>query len=154
MESSAQFGVTVDGAVLLLLARLTPYERATYLLREAFDYPYERIAAVLHLDAEGCRQIARRARWSIASDRQRPVSMTAHERLRAAFLAAARGGDVGQLEAVLAAAAARPARLHPGGYDRAGRMGVRAAAPAQSADSSAARRRGPTVRPATPLPRS
>jgi RNA polymerase sigma-70 factor (ECF subfamily) len=105
-ESGAERGERVDDAVLLLLAKLTPVERAVYVLREAFDYPYGRIADRLQLSEANCRQLMRRARRSMASERRRPVSLTAHKRLLDAFLAAARGGNVADLEDLLVGGAA------------------------------------------------
>ena len=55
--------------VLLLLERLTPTERAAYILREAFDYPYRDIANVLGLAEANARQVVTRARQRIVSGR-------------------------------------------------------------------------------------
>jgi RNA polymerase sigma-70 factor, ECF subfamily len=107
-ESSAEIGDDVERAVLLLLAKLKPAERAAYVLREVFEYPYDRIADVLHLNPANCRQLVRRARQRVASERCRPVSVAAHRRLLEAFLAAARG-NTGELEDLLVAGAARAA---------------------------------------------
>jgi RNA polymerase sigma factor (sigma-70 family) len=93
----------VDGAIRLLLAKLTPAERAAYLLRKAFDYPYRRISQVLHLEADHTRQLVRRADERIAAERCRPVDAAAHRRLVRAFLAAAQTGDLVALEQMLAA---------------------------------------------------
>ena len=91
------------------------------MLREAFDYPYGRIAELLHLRPANCRQLVRRARVSIASDRGRSVGATAHRQLVAAFLAAARGGDVNDLERLLVHAMAVPTAsgARSGDYDPA-----------------------------------
>jgi RNA polymerase sigma-70 factor (ECF subfamily) len=89
-------------AVLLLLERLTPTERAAYVLHEAFDYPYRRIAEVLETSEANARQWGSRARAHL--ERARPASVTdaQRERLLAAFIAAAQQGDLEALEAVLA----------------------------------------------------
>jgi RNA polymerase sigma-70 factor (ECF subfamily) len=102
-EAEAERRDAVDAAMRLMLERLTPAERATYLLRTAFDYPYRRISRVLHVNVEHARQLARRAHEGLAAGRRRPVDAAAHRRLVRTFLAAARTGDLGDLEALLAA---------------------------------------------------
>ena len=89
-------------AVLLLLERLTPAERAAYVLHEAFDYPFRQVAEVLEISEANARQLGSRARAHI--DRERPAVVTGaeRERLLAAFIAAAQSGDLETLEAVLA----------------------------------------------------
>jgi RNA polymerase sigma factor (sigma-70 family) len=93
----------VTDAVRLLLARLTPAERAAYLLRRAFEYPYRRISEVLGLEADHARQLVRRATERISAGRDRPVDAAAHGRLVQVFLAAARTGNLADLEELLAA---------------------------------------------------
>jgi RNA polymerase sigma-70 factor, ECF subfamily len=105
-EADAELSEAVAGAVQILLATLTPAERAAYVLREAFDYPYLRIADLLHLRPANCRQLVRRARYHLTSEGRRPVDVTAHKDLLAAFVTAARGGDLTGLEALLVAGAA------------------------------------------------
>ena len=108
-EAAAERREAVDAAVRLLLERLTPAERAAYVLRKAFDYPYRRIADVLHLRADHVRQLVRRAHEHISVERGQAVSTIAHRRLVRAFLDAARTGDLAGLERLLAAdAAGRP----------------------------------------------
>ena len=80
--------------VRMLLEKLTPVERAAYILREAFDYAYRDIANVLHLAEANARQIVTRARQRIASGRVRTTSASEQQRLLEAFIAAARDGDV------------------------------------------------------------
>lgn len=89
--------------ILQLFERLSPMERAAYVLRQAFDYPYATIAGVLQLTEANTRQLVSRASRRLASDRRRPVSTADRQRLVKAFVAAARGGDVAELETVLAA---------------------------------------------------
>ena len=89
-------------AVLRLLEKLSPTERAVLVLRDAFDYPYRRIAEVLELSEANARQLLVRARARLSSQRRLPVSGSEHRRLLAAFSAASRTGDLGQLEALLA----------------------------------------------------
>lgn len=106
-ETAAERHEAVDGAVHLLLERLTPAERAAYVLRKAFDYPYRRISDVLHLGAAHTRQLVRRAHEHIATGRPQPVDTIAHRRLMRAFLTAAQTGDLAELEDLLAADIAR-----------------------------------------------
>jgi len=89
--------------VLLLLERLTPAERAAYVLREAFAYSFRDIAAVLEIGEANARQLATRARARIDEQRSRPVSSEHRDRLLAAFISAAQSGDLNGLELVLAA---------------------------------------------------
>ncbi|MEU5564922.1 RNA polymerase sigma-70 factor [Micromonospora musae] len=98
----AERNESLELAVLLLLERLTPAERAVYVLREAFDYPFRRIGEVLGIGEAHARQLGRRARTHLAQERHDPVGRTDHGRLLQAFLAAARSGDLGQLEELLA----------------------------------------------------
>ncbi|NJP31808.1 RNA polymerase sigma-70 factor [Micromonospora thermarum] len=98
----AEQGEALGLAVLLLLQRLTPTERAVYVLREAFDYPFRQIAEVLDITEAYARQLGRRARTHLAEERHTPVAPADHGRLLHAFLAAARSGDLGQLEKLLA----------------------------------------------------
>src|SRR5258706_3290082 len=88
--------------VLVLLEKLTPTERAAYILREAFDYPYRDIANVLRLEEANARQVVTRARQRIVNGRRMPASSTQAGRLLNAFFAAAQLGDVAGLESVLA----------------------------------------------------
>jgi RNA polymerase sigma-70 factor, ECF subfamily len=102
-EACAERGDAIETAVLLLLQNLTPTERAAYLLREAFEYPYHRIAETLHLDAAHTRQLVRRAHQRVAAERRRPVNPSVHRRLVLAFRAAAYAGNLADLEQLLAA---------------------------------------------------
>jgi RNA polymerase sigma factor (sigma-70 family) len=94
-------GEALASGVLLLLERLTPTERAAYVLREAFDYAYRDIANVLRLEEANARQVVTRARQRIANGRRIPANSTQAGRLLSAFVAAAQLGDVAGLESVL-----------------------------------------------------
>ncbi|MEU9780603.1 RNA polymerase sigma-70 factor [Streptomyces phaeochromogenes] len=102
-QLGAERGEAVELAVLLVLEKLTPTERAAYVLREAFDYPYEQIAAILETGQANARQLVSRARRHLAAERREPVDAGEHRRLLEAFLAAARTGDLAALEELLAA---------------------------------------------------
>lgn len=98
----AERGEALELAVLLLLEKLGPTERAAYILREAFDYSYEQIAEVLQLSEDNARQLVSRARKHITDGRRRPVSSADQRRLLDVFIAAARQGDLPALEGLLA----------------------------------------------------
>ncbi|HWR86473.1 MAG TPA: RNA polymerase sigma-70 factor [Rhodoglobus sp.] len=89
-------------AVLLLLERLTPAERAAYVLHEAFDYPYRQIAELLETSEANARQLGLRARQHIDRERGTVASADERDRLLGAFLAAAQTGDLATLESTLA----------------------------------------------------
>jgi len=88
--------------VLTLMEHLTPAERAVYVLREAFDYPFRQIAEVLSTSEVNARQLARRARDHLAGERRAPAQREEISRLLVAFQSAARSGNLDQLEQVLA----------------------------------------------------
>ncbi|MEV5952979.1 RNA polymerase sigma-70 factor [Streptomyces sp. NPDC051987] len=84
---------SVSYAVLVLLERLTPAERAVYVLREAFDYPHREIARILDLTESASQQILHRARKHVADGRARTeVDDAAARRIIEEFLAAATSG--------------------------------------------------------------
>ncbi|BCL32377.1 RNA polymerase sigma-70 factor [Streptomyces aurantiacus] len=93
----------VEMAVLLLLEKLNPVERAAYVLREAFDYPYRELADILETSEANTRQLVSRARKHLATERRERVSRDEHQRLLKVFLTAAQTGDLKSLEQVLAA---------------------------------------------------
>jgi RNA polymerase sigma factor (sigma-70 family) len=98
----AERGQALALGIRLLLEKLTPTERAAYILREAFDYPYRDMASVLRLEEANARQVVTRARQHVAGGRRTPASATEHRRLLDAFIAAAQHGDVGGLERLFA----------------------------------------------------
>jgi RNA polymerase sigma-70 factor (TIGR02957 family) len=102
-QVGAERGEALELAVLLVLERLNPVERAAYVLREAFDYPYDEIAGIVRLSQANVRQIVSRARKRLSAERRDPVDTAEHRRLLDAFVAAARHGDVAALESVLSA---------------------------------------------------
>ncbi|MFJ9248253.1 RNA polymerase sigma-70 factor [Streptomyces sp. NPDC101776] len=101
-QLGAERAEALDTAVLLLLERLNPVERAAYVLREAFDYPYRQIADMLETSETNTRQLVSRARRHLASERRKPVDAVEHRRLMEVFLAAAQTGDLAVLEGILA----------------------------------------------------
>jgi RNA polymerase sigma-70 factor (ECF subfamily) len=91
-----------EGA-LVLLEKLSPVERAAYVLREAFDYPHRQIAQVLGLTEANARQLVTRARMHLSSDRRRRVGAEEHARLVKALVCAAQTADLVALERFLVA---------------------------------------------------
>ncbi|MER7818225.1 RNA polymerase sigma-70 factor [Streptomyces sp. NPDC096153] len=101
-QVGAERAEAVELAVLFLLEKLNPVERAAYVLREAFDYPYKQLADVLETSEANARQLVSRARRHLAAERREPVSPADHRRLLEVFLTAAQTGDLSTLEDVLA----------------------------------------------------
>jgi RNA polymerase sigma-70 factor (ECF subfamily) len=89
-------------AVLILLEKLRPIERAAYVLREAFDYSYRQIAEILRMKEPTVRQLLTRARKRIVHGRRVPVQSTAQQRLLETFIDATQNGNVAGLEAFFA----------------------------------------------------
>ncbi|WP_405874930.1 RNA polymerase sigma-70 factor [Streptomyces sp. NBC_00005] len=101
---SAEQRDAVSMAMLVLLERLTPTERAVYVLREAFGYGHREIAGVLNLTEANSRQLYRRAVQRVGEGRSRfePAPERQEELVRS-FLTAARDGDLAGLEKLLTA---------------------------------------------------
>ena len=88
---------------LLLLERLTPVERAVFLLHDVFDYDFEEVGRIVRRTAATCRQHAVRARKFVAANRPRfDASEAERDELLGRFFAAAEGGDVDGLIELLA----------------------------------------------------
>jgi len=98
----AERGEALGLAILLLLEKLTPTERAAYVLREAFDYSHREIADILQIEEANARQLVSRARKHLANGRRTPVSSEEQRRLLEAFIAAAQKGDLAALEGLFA----------------------------------------------------
>ncbi|WP_436763627.1 sigma-70 family RNA polymerase sigma factor [Streptosporangium sp. V21-05] len=109
-------------AVLLLPERPSPNERAAYVLREAFGYPYRQIADIVRLSEAAARRLVSRARRHVVAGRRAPVSGAEQRRLLTAFVAAARSGDLAALEELFAADVA--SYSDGGGAVRASRIPV------------------------------
>ncbi|MDC2956741.1 RNA polymerase sigma factor SigJ [Streptomyces gilvifuscus] len=84
---------SVSYAVLAVMERLSPNERAVYVLREAFDYPHREIAEILDLTEAGSQQIFRRAKKHVAEGKARAeIDEAAARKIVDEFLAAATSG--------------------------------------------------------------
>jgi RNA polymerase sigma-70 factor (ECF subfamily) len=100
--SQAERLESISMAFLVLLERLTPVERAVFLLREVFDYPYSDIAEIVGKDEVSCRQILSRAKKFIAGSRPRFTPSTEqHHQLLQQFLGAVEEGDLDGLTQLL-----------------------------------------------------
>ena len=101
---SAELADSVSMAALLLLERLSPLERAVFVLRDVFGYDFADVAAAVGRSEAACRQLLVRARHHIDSGRPRfEVDRQARDVLAARFFDAFRDGDVEGLRDVLAA---------------------------------------------------
>src|SRR4051794_13653276 len=101
--SRAELADSLSLALLVLLERLTPVERAAYLLREVFGYAYARIAEIIEHSEVNSRQLVTRARKRLeASGPRFDPDEAARDALLERFLGAAEEGDLEALEALLA----------------------------------------------------
>ena len=101
--SRAELADSLSLAMLVLLERLTPVERAAFLLREVFGYEYAEIAGVIERTEVNSRQLVTRARKHLEAGRPRfDADEAAREALLERFLAAAEDGDLEALEELLA----------------------------------------------------
>ncbi|MCW2984059.1 MAG: polymerase, sigma-24 subunit, subfamily [Conexibacter sp.] len=99
----AELADSLSLALLVLLERLNPVERAAYLLREVFGYEYAEIAGVIERTEVNSRQLVTRARKHLEASRPRfDADEPARDALLERFLAAAEEGDLEALEALLA----------------------------------------------------
>ena len=105
-DEAARHAETADSlslAFLHLLEKLAPVERAVFLLREVFDYPYEEIAPIVGKSPENCRQILARAHRHVQEGKRRfDVSREERDEVAGRFLAAWEEGDTEALVEVLA----------------------------------------------------
>ena len=109
-DSRAELAEDLSIALLLTLDRLSPLERAAFLLHDVFDFSFREVAAALQRSDAACRQLAARARAHVRA--VRPSGATApprsdeidakHAQLMSAFLAATGSGDLNALTQLLA----------------------------------------------------
>jgi RNA polymerase sigma-70 factor, ECF subfamily len=103
-ERSAELADSVSMAALLLLERLSPLERAVFVLREVFAFSFSEVAAAVGRSEEACRQLAVRARRHMDAGRPRfEADHREREELAERFFDAFREGDVDGLRELLAA---------------------------------------------------
>ena len=102
LAMDGKLAASLTTAFLLLLERLTPKERAAYLLHEIFDQSYAEIAAMLEMDEAACRKLVSRARQNINHDKVRHVTpRETQDSLLLAFEMAVMNGGTAQLAALL-----------------------------------------------------
>jgi RNA polymerase sigma-70 factor (ECF subfamily) len=103
-EHAAELADSVSMAALLLLERLTPEQRAVFVLHDVFAFPFGEIAEVIGKSEAACRQLATRARRLVEDGRPRfDVDRREREELAARFFDAMTVGDVDALQELLAA---------------------------------------------------
>jgi RNA polymerase sigma-70 factor (ECF subfamily) len=101
---SAEQRESLSYAVLALMERLSPSERAVYVLREAFDFPHREIAGILDITEAASQQILHRAKKHVTSGRPRTeIDEAAARRIVEEFLAAATSGRTEPLVRLLTA---------------------------------------------------
>jgi RNA polymerase sigma-70 factor (ECF subfamily) len=109
-DSHTELGEDLSIALLLTLDRLSPLERAAFLLHDVFDFSFSEVAAALDRSEAACRQLAARARAHVREVRPRGttprgrsgVIAATHAELMSAFVAATQSGDVQALMQLLA----------------------------------------------------
>lgn len=102
VEDEEEEDVTLP--LMLALERLSPLERAAFLLHDVFGLPFEEVATTIERDSAACRQLATRARGHVREARSRfQVDKERGVELAEAFFAASRSGDMSTLGAMLAA---------------------------------------------------
>ncbi|MBL8710244.1 MAG: sigma-70 family RNA polymerase sigma factor [Rhodospirillaceae bacterium] len=105
-ESELEMDDDLTGTLMLALERLSPLERAAFLLHDVFGLDFDEVASALNRDAAACRQLAARARGHVRAEKPRyQIAAGEGESIAAAFFAASRSGDVSALQAMLADAA-------------------------------------------------
>jgi RNA polymerase sigma factor (sigma-70 family) len=102
-ELAAERAEAVEVALRLTLEKLSPSERAAYVLRHAFDYPYERIAEIVQQTQASVRQHVSRAQKRLTGGKRAAISSSKHQQLLDAFVAGAQTGNLTALERLFAA---------------------------------------------------
>lgn len=108
-DSKTELAEDLSIALLLTLDRLSPLERAAFLLHDVFDFSFSEIASALDRSEAACRQLANRARAHVRDVRPRGAVAPAsgeidakHAKLMSAFIAATTSGDLNTLMQLLA----------------------------------------------------
>jgi len=101
-DAATELADDLSFALMLALDRLSPLERAAFLLHDVFDQPFPEVARTLDRSEAACRQLAARARRAVRDQRPVPPAPTDnHARLLAAFCEAAASGDTSSLASLL-----------------------------------------------------
>jgi RNA polymerase sigma-70 factor (ECF subfamily) len=107
-DAQTELAEDLSVALLLALERLSPLERAAFLLHDVFDYSFSQVADALGRNEAACRQLATRARAHVRESRPQPPRRASsavepkHAELLSAFITASRSGDVAALTRLLA----------------------------------------------------
>jgi RNA polymerase sigma-70 factor (ECF subfamily) len=109
-DSGAEMAEDLSIALLLTLDRLSPLERAAFLLHDVFDFSFSEVATALERSEVACRQLAARARTHVRATRPRGATAPSgygevdakHAQLMSAFVAATQSGDLKALTQLLA----------------------------------------------------
>lgn len=102
-DAAVELAQDVSMAMMLALERLSPLERAVFLLKDVFDREYSEIAETLGRSEPACRKLASRARTHVhAQAPRRQATPAEHDRVLGAFVSAVMSGDMDTLSAVLA----------------------------------------------------
>ncbi|QGZ38320.1 RNA polymerase sigma-70 factor (ECF subfamily) [Pseudoduganella flava] len=102
-ETAAELASDVSVAMLWVLERLAPEERAAFLMRQVFDQDYADLAATLGKSEAACRQLVHRAQQRVQQEKPRfTVPRQVHRDLLAGFMQAAAGGDRAAMKTFLA----------------------------------------------------
>jgi len=103
-DTATELADDLSFALMLALDRLSPLERAAFLLHDVFDMPFAEVAAMIDRTEAACRQLATRARRAVKDARPAPVATAeSHARLLNAFSEAVASGDVARLAGLLRA---------------------------------------------------
>ncbi|MGM0559737.1 MAG: sigma-70 family RNA polymerase sigma factor [Pseudomonadota bacterium] len=122
MTPEAEVGRDVSFALMLALERLSPLERAAFILHDVFELDFAEVAAAVERSEAACRQLASRARGRLRAERPRfAPSSEERDSLVQAFLEASRSGDTQRLQGLLSESAVlhsdgggrKPAALNP-----------------------------------------
>jgi RNA polymerase sigma-70 factor, ECF subfamily len=101
-EAATELADDLSFALMLALERLSPLERAAFLLHDVFDRPFSEVAQMVDRSEAACRQLAARARRAVRDERHAPAAAPEnHARLLAAFCKAAATGDIAALADLL-----------------------------------------------------
>lgn len=101
-ESAAELASDVSVAFMWVLERLSPDERAAFLMRQVFDHDYAEIAVMLNKSEAACRQMVHRAQARVLQERPRfEVPPDTHRELLAKFMQAAGNGDLAAMRAMM-----------------------------------------------------
>lgn len=102
LDANLEINESLSIALLHTLEKLTPTERAVFILHDVFDFKFDEIAKILNKNPAACRQLASRARKRVQDSRPRfSTSEVEHQRLLQGFIDATNGLDIDQLVAIL-----------------------------------------------------